>query len=136
MGRFVCLTVQPEHYRGFLTNVVFLRTIRTSHCHFQINVDLPQTKYCFLLFLLHHHLNCENILTLRELHVFASLQRGVIRRQLEEEEEWRHKDHLSVGDEGFLCHGLHHRPRQLSDRAVVPWSVLYSVYVDVLLLLI
>lgn len=62
--------------------------------------------------------------------MFVSLQRGVIRCQLEEEEEWRHKDHLPVRDERFLCHGLHHRPCQLSDRAVVPWSVHCSVYVD------
>lgn len=55
--------------------------------------------------------------------VFVSLQRGVLRCQLEEEEEWRHKDHLPVRDERFLCHGLHHRPRQLPDRTVVPWSV-------------
>lgn len=52
------------------------------------------------------------------------VQGGVIRCQLEEEEEWRHKDHLPVRHERLLCHGLHHGSRQLSDRAVVPWSVL------------
>lgn len=83
-----------------------------------------------------YRLNCEVVKAdetsseMRQWLVFVSLQCGVIRCQLEEEEEWRHKDHLPVRDERFLCHGLHHRPCQLSDWAVVPWSVLCSVYVD------
>lgn len=52
------------------------------------------------------------------------LQCGVVGYLLEEEEERRHQDHLSVRDERLLSHGLHHRSCQLSDRAVVSRSVL------------
>lgn len=58
---------------------------------------------------------------------FFFFQCGVVRYQLEEEEERRHQDHLSVRHEGFLRHGVHHRPRSQPDRAVVPRSVHGSV---------
>lgn len=54
-------------------------------------------------------------------------QCGVIGYLLEEEEERRHQDHLSVRREGLLCHGLHHRPRSQPDGTVVPRSVHGSV---------
>lgn len=56
--------------------------------------------------------------------VGVCLQCGVVGYLLEEEEERRHQDHLSVRDERLLSHGLHHRSCQLSDRAVVSRSVL------------
>lgn len=52
-------------------------------------------------------------------HMMASVgfffQCGIVRYQLEEEEEWRHQDHLSVRHERFLRHGVHHRPRSQPD---------------------
>lgn len=56
--------------------------------------------------------------------VGVCLQCGVVGYLLEEEEERRHQDHLSVWDERLLSNGLHHRSCQLSDRAVVSRSVL------------